>query len=352
MVFHMEKQYVKVNEDLINKTLAFDVYTDEGMMIIPTDTLITNYIYSKLQEFKIYYVYIYKTETVHESSFNITDINDDQKNYIDNINIVKDMIQDLASGKELDFIKAEQVSDKIYSKINDVGSLMECVNSIKISDGYTYSHSINVSVYSMLLGKWMGFNERQLGEITMAGLLHDVGKSQIPLEILNKKTPLTDAEFEEMKKHTIYGFNIVKELKDVDIEVKRAVIMHHEKENGTGYPYGIKGSQKNLYSKIITVADIFDAITSDRAYKGRQTPFMAFKELEKIGFDVVDPQVMMVMFTHMPSYYIGSKVKMKNGEIGEVVYVPNRCVYAPVVKVNDSFVDFSTEHDAYIKEFL
>lgn len=350
---YMEKIFLKVDEDIIDKTLAYDVYTDEGLMIVPTDTLITNYIYNKLKEFKIDRVYVYKSPAIHENNFfNFENINQDQKKYIDNVNTAKTMIQDLASGKELDINKAEYISNNIYSKINDIGSLMECINSVKIADQYTYSHSINVSAYAMLIGKWMGLNERQLSEIIIAGLLHDVGKSQIPAGILNKKGRLSEEEFEIVKRHTIFGFDIVKKFEDISIEIKRAVIMHHEKEDGTGYPFGIHGNQKNLYSKIITAADIFDAITSDRVYKGKQTPFSAFKELEKFGYDVLDPKVMLAMFSNMPSYYIGSKVKMENGEIGEVVYVPNQCVYAPVVKVNNNFLDFAVEKEAYIKEFL
>jgi putative nucleotidyltransferase with HDIG domain len=349
----MEKIFLKVNEDIIDKTLAYDVYTDEGLLIIPSDTLITNYIFTKIREFKIDRVYVYKSPAIHGNDyFNFENINDEQKKYIDNVNTAKLMIQDLASGKGLDINKAEHISNNIYSKINDIGSLMECVNSVKIADQYTYSHSINVSVYGMLIGKWMGLDEKQLSEIIIAGLLHDVGKSQIPVEILNKKGKLTCEEYEIVKRHTIFGFDIIKKFDDISMEIKRAVIMHHEKEDGTGYPFGIGGKQKNLYSKIITAADIFDAITSERIYKGRQTPFIAFKELEKIGYDVIDPKVMLAMFSNMPSYYIGSKVKMENGEIGEVVYVPNQCVYAPVIKVNNCFHDFAVEKELYIKEFL
>ncbi|HEY5583431.1 MAG TPA: HD domain-containing phosphohydrolase [Ruminiclostridium sp.] len=349
----MDKTYAKVNSNIMGSLLSEDVYSIGGNMIVPAYTLITEHIIKKLNEFGINQVFIYKTDTVLGDDYlNNGNISIDQKKYIENINTVKTMIQDLASGKGLDFAKAEDISDHIYSKINDCGSLMDCVNSVKFADEYTYTHLVNVSVYCMLLGKWIGFNEKQLKEIVMAGLLHDVGKSQIPNEILNKNGPLTAAEFEIMKRHTVYGYEMIKNNSDISMDVKRAVIMHHEKENGTGYPFGINGSQKNLYSKIVTVADIFDAITSERVYKGRQTPFMAFKELESIGFDTVDPKVVMILFQNMPSYYVGSKVKMKNGDIGEVVYVPNQCAYAPVIRVNDNFLDFSKEKDALIQEFL
>ncbi len=349
----MEKIYVTVNDAIIGSFLGEDVYSIGGNMIVPSDTIITDYIVKKLLEFRIDKVFIYNSNPVHGDDYlSDKNISEDQKKYIEDVNIAKMMLQDLASGKELDFSKAEDISEHIYSKINDCGALMDCVNSVRIADSYTYSHLVNVSVYSMLLGKWLGFNKKQLKDIVMAGLLHDVGKSQIPMEILNKKGPLSDYEYEIMKRHTVYGYEIVKNNNEISVDVKRAVIMHHEKENGTGYPFGIKGSQKNLYSKILTVADIFDAITSERVYRGRQTPFTAFKELESVGFDTVDPKIMMVLFTNMPSYYVGSKVKMKNGEIGEVVYVPNLCAYAPVVRVNENFVDFSVERDQLIKEFL
>jgi len=349
----MKQNYVKVSEDIIGNFLGDDVYTIGGNMIVPVDTLITEYILKKLQEFRIDKVFTYRTNAVRGDDYLSNEtISDAQKKYIEDVSIAKIMIQDLASGKELDFGKAEDVSEHIYSKINDLGSLMDCVNSVRIADEYTYSHLINVSVYAMLIAKWMGLSKKQIKDVVMSGLLHDVGKSQVPPEILNKKGPLTENEFDIMKRHTVYGYEIIKNNDDINMDVKRAVIMHHEKENGTGYPFGIKGNQKNLYSKILTVADIFDAITSERVYRGRQTPFMAFKELENVGFDTVDPKVMMVLFTNMPSYYVGSKVKMENGEIGEVVYVPNQCAYAPVIKVNNNFYDFTYEKDALIKEFL
>ncbi len=349
----MEKIYVGVDENIIGCYLGEDVYSVGGNMIVPLNTIITEHILQKLLDFRIDKVFIYNSNPIHGDDYlSDKNLNEEQKKYIEDVNTAKKMIQDLASGKELDFGKAEDISEHIYSKINDCSSLMDCVNSVRIADAYTYSHLVNVSVYSMLLGKWLGFSKKQLKDVVMAGLLHDVGKAHIPQEILNKKGPLTEQEYEIMKRHTVYGYEIVKNYKEINMDIKRAVIMHHEKENGTGYPFGIKGSQKNLYSKIVTVSDIFDAITSERVYRGRQTPFTAFKELESVGFDTVDPKIMMVMFSNMPSYYVGSKVKLKNGEIGEVVYVPNQCAYAPVVKVNENYMDFSVEKNELIKEFL
>jgi putative nucleotidyltransferase with HDIG domain len=349
----MRQDYVKVSENIIGCFLGDDVYNTRGNMIVPVDTFITEHIVKKLQKFKIEKVFIYGANAIHGDSYlQDTTINEVQKKFITDVNVAKNMIKELSAGRELDIEKVEDISEHIYTKVNEGNSLLDCINSIKVADEYTYAHLINVAVYSVLLAKWMGLNDLQMKEVAMAGLLHDVGKTQIPPEILNKRGPLSDEEFEIMKGHAILSYQIIKNNTEISMEVKRAVIMHHEKEDGTGYPFGIKGSQKNLYSKIITVADIFDAITSEKVYKQRQTPFEAFKEMEKIGYDTVDPKVMVTLLNNMPNCFIGSKVKMENGDIGEVVYVPNQCAYAPVIKVNNIFFDFKYEKEALIKEFL
>lgn len=349
----MEREYVKVSKDIMDSILADDVYTRGGNMIIPSDTLISDHIIKKLKAFRVERVTIYRSHSVLGNEY-LSDmsLSASQKKYIEDVNATKAILRDLAIGKELNFDNVKTITGNIYERLGDVSSIIECINSIKVADQYTYSHSVNVAVYAMLLGKWMNLSRLQIKDLAMAGLLHDIGKSKISTEIINKKGPLNESEFDIVKRHPIYGYDIIKNIAEISMEVKRAVILHHEKENGTGYPFGILGNKKNLYAKIITAADIFDAITSERVYKEKQTPFSAFKEMEKIGYDIVDPKVMGVMFDNMPRYYIGSKVKLDNGEIGEVVYVPSSCAYAPVVKINEDFVDFAKEKEALISELL
>ncbi len=351
----MEKIRVKINDKLIDVKLAQDVFASRGNLIIPEETIITKHILKKLYEFKVEDVIVYKPEKALDI-VESTEVNTYElyyKEYSKDVQELKGVLQEIAAGKKLDFSKVDKISRNIYGKINNCFSFIECIKAVKSADEYTYTHSVNVSVYSMLIGKWLNFDENQLMEIILAGLLHDVGKSKIPPEILNKKGPLTFDEFEIIKKHTLYGYDIVKDQDEISNEVKKAILSHHEKENGKGYPMGLKGEQKNLYSKIITVADVFDAITSVRVYKDKKTPFDAFKELEAIGYDAMDPQVLMVLFKNLPSYYVGSKVKMNSGELGEVVFVPSQCIYAPVVRLEDEqFLDISKNRDKSIKEFL
>lgn len=351
----MEKILVKINEKLIDVKLAQDVLTSSGILIVPEDTVITDHILKKLYDFKIEDVVVYKPEKAVDiaDSMQVNTYELYYKEYSKDVNELKGVLQEIAAGKKLDYSRVDKISKNIYYKINNCFSFIECIKAVKSVDEYTYTHSVNVSVYSMLIGKWLNFSDNQLMDIILAGLLHDVGKAKIPLEILNKKGPLTYDEFEIIKKHALYGYEIVKDHDEISNEVKKAILTHHEKENGKGYPMGLKGDQKNLYAKIITVADVFDAITTVRVYKDKKTPFDAFKELEAVGYDALDPQILMVLFKNLPSYYVGSKVKMNSGELGEVVYVPSQCIYAPVVRLEDEqFLDISKCQDKSIKEFI
>ena len=173
----------------------------------------------------------------------------------------------------------------------------------------------------MIIGKWLRLDEYHIRNLTQAGLLHDIGKSKISPELLNKPGKLTEDEFNEMQRHSESGYNIVRESEDVPPEVAKAILTHHEKEDGSGYPMGLTGNQLNLYSKIITVADIFDAMTANRSYKSKDTPFKVFELMQHGSFGVLDPIVLNVFLDNITTYYIGAKVLLNTGENGVVIFM-------------------------------
>lgn len=149
------------------------------------------------------------------------------------------------------------VVNDLFSAIQENNAVAVDINELKVCDEYTFKHSVDVATIAMIVAKEYGMEEHDVFEIGLSGLLHDIGKSRIPLEILNKPDRLTDDEYSLMKQHTIFGFEILKKRKDLDDRVKLGVLQHHEKENGSGYPYGLTGKQIGLFAKIITVADIY-----------------------------------------------------------------------------------------------
>ena len=183
---------------------------------------------------------------------------------------------------------------------------------------------------------------QDIHQLTIAGMVHDIGKTQIPDEILNKPGKLTDQEFAIMKKHVDIGYDILKN-KQIDNRIREAALFHHEKCDGSGYPFGLSGDKIPTFAKILAVADIYDALTADRIYRKAVCPFTAIRMLEEDSFTKLDPKYTLPFLRNVVSSYIHNNVKLDNGEIGEVVMINDRNLSRPIVKINNRFIDLSTE---------
>lgn len=168
------------------------------------------------------------------------------------------------------------VSGFVYTLMKDPKAY-QMLLSLSSHDHYTLQHSVGVATNSIILAKKIGINdEAALIEVGVGGLLHDIGKTKVPKEIINKKGPLDESEWSIMKQHAMYGYDILKDNPNVGTRAKLAVLQHHEDPNGGGYPMGLKGNEIDLYAKIVALSDIFNAITTDRSYSKAKPPFEAF----------------------------------------------------------------------------
>lgn len=178
----------------------------------------------------------------------------------------------------------EMISERLYSE-----SLLRLV----AHDYNTYSHCVNVSIYALALAKEIGLDKDEMIKLGSGALLHDLGKSKIPAAIINKPGKLTLAEFQEIKQHPDIGYRMLKEIGETDSTILDIVKHHHEKLDGSGYGIGLKGERIKLEIQIVSVADIFDALTTNRSYKTAETYFTSFKTMkiamkEQINLELVD----------------------------------------------------------------
>lgn len=350
-----KKKHIHIYQCNTGDILAEDLYDDHGFLIITKNTVINEYILKRMETFRIRYLSVYeqrKAEQAEKEDKSEFSLKEFKKDYKKNLNVVKQVLGDLAAGKKLDYEKIECVSNSIYSKIGDIGSIVKCMNEVKNMDEYTYTHSINVSVYALLIARWLGLSEEETRNVVTTGILHDIGKSRLAGDILNKKGPLLPEEFEQIKNHTDIGYHLAEDIPQLTEEIREGILMHHEREDGKGYPFGIKGDKINRYAKIISVADVYDALTSERAYKKRITPFDTFRELVRIGYGHFDTKVMMTFLSNISCYYIGATVKINNGEIGKVIFVAPQSISTPIVSVNGKYIDLSQDKRYKIVEML
>lgn len=336
----MNKVYIGIDECIPGMKVADKIYNKYWVTVVNENSVLDDGLIDKLKQMGIEHVRVYDDYNEQSEKNNSGDF---KKEYSQNVAIVKEVLHEISVGKNLDYGKVKQVSDTICDKKVENRNIIDNLNQIRDVDEYTYSHSVNVSLISMLIAKWLKFDDEKTSKIVQAGLLHDIGKSQIPEDILNKKGPLTEEEFAEIKRHPLYGYRIAADMGGIDKSVLLGILMHHEREDGTGYPLSAKGSQIHEFAKIIAVADIYDAMTSIRVYKEKQSPFEVFKLMEDQTFGVLDTKVVNAFLTNIAAYYIGETAQLSDGSVGEVVYINPRNISKPVIKVKDKFIDLLKE---------
>jgi len=210
------------------------------------------------------------------------------------------------------------IANDLMRAISDNDAIAVDIGALKISDEYTFKHSVDVATMSMIVAKQHGLKENQIFEIGVAGLLHDLGKSKIPNEILNKPARLTEEEFEVMKQHSVYGYKILKEKDSVSNQVLLGVLQHHEKVNGAGYPMGVSDKQMHPFAKILSVVDIYDALVTARPYKKAFSQRDAVEMIMSMTQEL-DWAVMKSFMESMILYPVDSIVQLSNGEQAKVV---------------------------------
>ncbi len=345
----MRKVTVNVYESEPGMKMAETIFNEYGGTIVGENTILDAHLINKLKNLDINKVKVYlETEDVIIS--NNSEVFRVQ--YNENVEVVKTVLHDISVGKTIDVGRVNNVSDSIFVKINENRDIVSCINQIRSVDEYTYAHSVNVSLISMLIGKWLKFSHDKVKLLLQSGLLHDIGKGKIPPELLNKPGALTPAEYEEMKKHALYGYRLLEGNSEISRDVAFGVLMHHEREDGSGYPVGVMGNQIHEFAKIIAVADIYDAMTSNKAYRAKESPFEVFELMEESTYGVLDHRVVTTFLANIAAYYIGDLVMLNNNEVGEIIYINPRHVSRPLVKSGEKFYDLSKERSIKIIELF
>lgn len=238
------------------------------------------------------------------------------------------------------------IADELMTAILENDALAVDIDTLKVSDEYTFKHSVDVATMAMIIAKKHGLSEKEVYEVGIAGLLHDVGKSKIPNEVLNKPGKLTDEEFDIMKQHSLYGYRILQEKQDISEHIRLGVLQHHEKIDGSGYPLKVPGEKICPYARILSVVDIYDALVTERPYK------KAFSKRDAVEMimamtDELDVSMMRSFLGSVILYPVDSIVSLSNGEKAKVVANNPECILRPKVvglktgKVYDLLGDLS-----------
>lgn len=353
--------FISVKDLKPGMRLKSDLVSEKGQLFLIEGTVLSEKILDRIRELEFTYVNIAEEGEIEEYHENYGEWQEQlnryreerfKRVYSDAYNSVKDLFEGVRYGNSVNMEDVRESINTLMSLVMEDSGIVYRLQKLQEKDDYTYRHSINVSLLSAMIGKWLKMDAIDLKKLAYAGLFHDLGKSIIPLEIINKPGPLNQKEWEKMKYHPIHGYNILKNTPGLSRDVLLGVLMHHEREDGRGYPFGIKGDNIHKYAKIIAVADIYDALTSNRAYKKKESPFKAAELISYHSFTNLDPKVARTFLERISNYFVGCRVRLSDGRTGKVIYIYPRVPAKPIVMVGDEFIDFSKRQEVWILEVI
>lgn len=262
---------VSVNRLQAGMKLGKKIYNDEGLVLLADGIELTDALIKRLARIDIGYIYI--EDAITEDIVITGMLHDETRNQA--LKVIRSQFQDMSGASGI--TKGFYHLDKKFSKMMD--SILEDMSSLEdpmimladmhTADNYLYVHSLNVCLYTLVLGIAHGYSKEELRVIGLGSLLHDIGKTQIPVKIIQKPGMLSDEEFRHMQAHTEIGYRILKDEPNIPLLAAHCALQHHERIDGSGYPRGLTGSQIHEYAKWLGIADSYDAMTSNRIYKKR-----------------------------------------------------------------------------------
>lgn len=338
---------------------ARDVYSRNDQLILNRETTLDSNRIAKIMFYAIESVYVYEpensgTKSGHsmEQMRNSIEFRNFKKDYDSSVLSVQTAMNDVIErNEELDpdqlLSEVTQIISRSKSR-TDVFHMLQCMKGY---DDQTYVHSVNVALLCNIFADWLGMPRADKEAVTLCGLLHDIGKLTIPKNIINKPEKLTPQEYEIMKQHTVRGYELVKDM-DLDKEIKQAILLHHERYNGAGYPFHRTGNEVNSFAMLTAIADVYNAMTSDRIYRAAFCPFDVIREFEENGKQLYDPKYLIPLLERIAETYISQTVRLNSDEEGEIVMLNRDTLSRPLVRVENKFIDLSRDRERIIHAIL
>lgn len=351
-----------------------DVYAHNNLLLVPRGALLNDSLISNLKLNSILSIHIeeekIKTPAEHKVINNTspntkrrhpvsqTSIKSSKefkvfkKNYENSINVMSNKINDFIAGTApLDVASLLDQTTSLFTADMSKYNLFDMLHHMRDYDDSTFVHCINVALICNAFGRWLNLDDYELETLTLCGLLHDIGKLDIPDEIIKKPNKLTDEEYEIIKQHPYKGYQILSKQK-MDPRIAQAALLHHERCDGLGYPLGFDSSKIIDFAKIVSIADVYDAMTSPRVYRQALCPFYVIKHIESEGVQKYDPHFFLTFMEQILQTYINCNVRLSNGQVGTVIFINKNDLAYPVVNIDGTCIDLSINKDIEIDAII
>lgn len=345
--------------------VAENVLSFHQQLVIPKDTVLTDNLITKLDLYGILTIYVDdtipdvslvpaapKVPSYAERIKNSAEFQHFKDDYKLNVDSFRDVINNVVE-KNIQLDVGTLLKNCLDMISNGKGqvSILDMLHNMRDFDDSTFTHCMNVALICNILATWLQFKPEEVELATACGLLHDIGKLMVPRHIITKPGKLSEEEYAQIRKHPVAGYQLLMN-QDVDNHVRYAALMHHERYDGTGYPMHLVGNQIDKYARIVSIADVYDAMTAARVYRGPQCPFRVIEIFETEGFQKYDVTYLLVFLENVVNTYIQNRCLLSDGREGDIIYINKNKLSRPIVQCGKEYVNLAEQPDLSIVEII
>lgn len=346
-------------------TIAENVLSFNHQLVISKNTVLTDKLITKLELYGILTVYVEddvpaaESVTVAPKSPSYTervkaseDFQQFKQDYELNLDTFRDVVNNVVDKNiKLNANTLLQSSLDMISRGKGQIGVLDMLHNMHDYDDSTFSHCMNVALICNVFATWLKMDEDEVTLATACGLFHDIGKLLISHDILAKPGKLTAEEYAQIQKHPVSGYQLLM-TQEVDNHIRYAALMHHERCDGTGYPMHLVGSQLDKYARIVAIADVYDAMTASRVYRGPMCPFRVIEIFETEGFQKYDVEYLLVFLENVVNTYIQNRCRLSDGREGDIIYINRDKLSRPIVQCGTEYVNLMEHPELSIQEIL
>lgn len=318
-------KFVRTKNIIPGMITARSICNESGNLLLAANHTITNTNIRQIRALKYAGIYIYDRYSDYES--------------FDEIITQQERVQAITALETLDIDKVIFCTNKIVNEMLERDELILDLQDMRSHHDATYNHCINVSLYATACGIGLGMHKKELQELATAAMLHDIGKNAIDISILDKPGTLTDEERAIINQHPQIGYDMLYGNSEISAAVRTSVLLHHENEDGSGYPKGLIGDEIPLIAKIIHVADVYDALYSKRAYKDNYQASECIEFLMSHCGSMFDLRIVETFLKYLILYPVGCDVELSDGRIARVIKNRSEAIQRPIVMTDNETID-------------
>ncbi|GGE00676.1 HD-GYP domain-containing protein [Paenibacillus nasutitermitis] len=271
--------------------------------------------------------------------------------YVRTVVLLKKVFTQVNSGMSIPILDIRNQLEVLLQHVGDYKILSFSPSTVN-NDDYLFHKSVMSAMSCYMLAQWNGFPRNEWMQAALAGLLHDIGNAKVDSSILNKPSNLTAEEVDEMKRHTLLGYQLLKNVTALTEGAKLAALQHHERVDGSGYPLGLGAQKIHPFAKLVAISDIFNAMTMKRAYRKATSPYVVLEQIQKDAFGKLEPVYVQTFIDKVTQFHNGTLVRLSDNRVGEIVFSDRNYPTRPWVNVNGTIVNLTIERQLSIEEII